>query len=145
MIDITHFLTDDHEYCDGLFAEAENAVGADDWTRAGECYAAFMQAVQRHFEREEAILFPAFEERTGMTGGPTLVMRDEHAQMRNAMEGMAEAMSRHDRSAYLGLSETLLMLMRQHNLKEERILYPMADQALPDADAVVARMADLAA
>lgn len=144
MTDIAHYLTDDHEFCDGLFAEAENAVCADDWAGAGERYAAFAQAVQRHFAREENVLFPEFEARTGMTGGPTVVMRDEHAQMRNAMEGMAAALAQHDRSAYLGLSETLLMLMRQHNLKEERILYPMADQALPDAEAVVDRMAELA-
>lgn len=144
MTDITHYLTGDHDYCDGLFAEAENAVGAGDWPRAAEAFAAFMPAILRHFAREEGILFPEFEARTGMTGGPTQVMRDEHDQMRNTLEGMAATVSRHDQAGYLGLSETLLMLMRQHNMKEERILYPMADQALPDADSVVARMADVA-
>lgn len=145
MTDISHYLTQDHEHCDNLFAEAENAVSASDWPRAGERFTAFMQATLRHFKCEETILFPEFEARTGMPGGPTQVMRLEHEQMRNALEGMAAAVAGHDARAYLGLSESLLMLMRQHNLKEERILYPMADQALTDAaSTLVARMADVA-
>lgn len=142
---ITHYLAEDHEYCDNLFAETENAVGAADWEAAGDRYAEFMSATLRHFAREETVLFPAFEVGTGMTGGPTLVMRDEHAQMRNTLEAMATAVARRDARAYLGLAETLLMLMRQHNMKEERILYPMADQALPEAAALVGRMASVTA
>lgn len=141
MNEITEYLTEEHEHCDSLFAAAENAVGEGDWALAGERFAAFQDDTLRHFEHEEAILFPEFEACTGMAAGPTMVMRDEHAQMRDAMEGMATALAGRDARAYLGLSETLLMLMRQHNLKEEQILYPMADRALPDGAALVARMA----
>ena len=145
MNDIAHYLSEDHEHCDTLFAEAENAVGQMNWQAAADHYAEFMRATLRHFAREETILFPEFEARTGMAGGPTQVMRLEHEQMRDALEGMAAAVSGHDADGYLGLAETLLMLMRQHNLKEERILYPMADQAMSDtAAALVARMADVA-
>ncbi len=31
---------------------------------------------------------------------------------------------------YLGYAETLLIMMQQHNLKEENVLYPMCDQHL---------------
>jgi hemerythrin-like domain-containing protein len=144
MNEISHFLTEDHERCDLLFAQAENAVAAGDWGEVNRGFAEFMAATLCHFAREETLLFPEFEANTGMAGGPTQVMREEHDQMRNALEAMAEAILRHDASAFLGLSETLLMLMRQHNLKEERILYPMADQALPDAAVLVGRMAALA-
>jgi iron-sulfur cluster repair protein YtfE (RIC family) len=59
---------------------------------------------------------------------------------------MHGALERADGAAYLGLSETLLMLMRQHNMKEENILYPMADQALAGEQAdLVARMEPLQA
>ncbi|MFA5083260.1 MAG: hemerythrin domain-containing protein [Hydrogenophilaceae bacterium] len=143
MNEITDYLTEDHEHCDRLFAEAENAVDAGDWTRVAKRFAAFRQDSLRHFAREEGILFPAFEARTGMVGGPTLVMREEHEQMRNTLEAMAAAVTGRDAHAYLGLSETLLMLMRQHNMKEERILYPMADQAMPDGAALVARMVEV--
>ncbi|MCU0842505.1 MAG: hemerythrin domain-containing protein [Thiobacillaceae bacterium] len=141
MSTISQYLTEDHEHCDALFAEAENAVARGDWTTAASGFRRFEDDTLRHFEREEEILFPTFESRTGMTGGPTFVMRQEHGQMREVLAAMSGALERHDSGAYLGQSETLLMLMRQHNLKEEQILYPMCDRALADqADALVDRM-----
>lgn len=130
MADITHYLTADHTHCDDLFAEAENAVASADWQSGQTHFQAFSAATLRHFKREESVLFPAFEARTGMSHGPTAVMRGEHVEMRETLQAMDQALAKHDTDAYLGLAETLLMLMRQHNLKEEQILYPMADQAL---------------
>lgn len=137
MPQITRLLTDDHDHCDQLFATAENAVQARDWTHAEAAFAAFSQALARHFAAEEQTLFPAFEARSGMSGGPTFVMRSEHLQMRELVAQMAAAVERRDDASFLGVSETLLMLMRQHNLKEEQILYPMTDRVLAgDADLV---------
>lgn len=133
MTEITRRLSDDHNHCDDLFAAAESAVGKRHWDAAERLFAVFRNALARHFAAEEEVLFPAFESRTGMLAGPTQVMRSEHRQMTDLVERMAEAIARRDEAAYLGESETLLMLMRQHNLKEEQILYPMADRALgPD-------------
>ncbi len=129
------YLTHDHHACDDLFAAAENAVAAGDWARAAQEFERFNASMRRHFSMEEDVLFPAFEERTGMSGGPTFVMRAEHQQMRALLAEMHAALSRRDGQAYLGQSETLLMLMRQHNMKEENILYPMSDQALTDRQA----------
>ena len=50
--------------------------------------------------------------------------------MRALLTELAAACAAHDREAYAGVAETLLMLMQQHNMKEENILYPMCDQAL---------------
>jgi len=130
MTRIAQYLTDDHEHCDALFAEAENAVAQADWPRAAGQFQAFARDTLRHFAREEEVFFPAFENRTGMSGGPTFVMRQEHDQMRDTLTAMEQAIQAKDARQYLGLSETLLMLMRQHNMKEENILYPMLDQAL---------------
>lgn len=138
---IAPYLTAEHHHCDALFAEAENAVAARDWPEAQGRFQAFRQATLTHFEREEGVLFPDFEARTGMSDGPTRVMRAEHVQMRQTLAAMAGALARRDETVYLGLSETLLMLMRQHNMKEEQILYPMSDQALAaEAGEVVGRM-----
>jgi iron-sulfur cluster repair protein YtfE (RIC family) len=58
---------------------------------------------------------------------------------------MEQALAKRDADAYLGLAETMLMLLRQHNMKEEQMLYPMADQALADsASAMVRNMESLA-
>ncbi|MEW5892939.1 MAG: hemerythrin domain-containing protein [Pseudomonadota bacterium] len=130
MPQISALLAQDHNACDELFAEAENRVADKAWPDAASRFAEFRAAMARHFSAEEDTLFPAFEARTGMSGGPTQVMRAEHAQMRELMEQMQAAIERQNDSAFLGLSETLLMLMRQHNMKEEQILYPMTDRTL---------------
>lgn len=68
-------------------------------------------------------------------------MRAEHAQMRQTLADLGSALARRDAQVYLGLSETLLMLMRQHNMKEEQILYPLSDRALAaEGDTLVERM-----
>ena len=58
--------------------------------------------------------------------------RELNQQMSGLLQEMDAALARTDGQAYLGQSETLLMLMRQHNMKEENILYPMSDQALAE-------------
>ena len=77
------------------------------------------------------MLFPAFEAATGMTdSGPTFVMRMEHEQMRGLLEQMGTALERGDHDALLDQGDTLLMLIQQHNQKEEGMLYPMSERAL---------------
>jgi len=79
---------------------------------------------------EEEVLFPAFETASGSTMGPTSIMRHEHEQMRNLFAEMDQAIDTQSADDYLGASETLLVLMQQHNAKEEQILYPMTDRVL---------------
>jgi hemerythrin-like domain-containing protein len=129
---IVDFLGGDHRACDDLFASAEVAVAQKNWDSARSLFERFQTAMAHHLTMEEDVLFPAFEARTGMRTGPTEVMRMEHAQMRGLLQEMAGAVTNADESRYLGLSETLNMLMQQHNLKEENMLYPMSDQVLGD-------------
>ena len=123
-------LPDHHRHCDDLFVAAEDAAQRGDWTAAAAAFAHFHNQMKAHFEAEEGLLFPAFESATGMSGGPTQMMRHEHEQMRGLLAGLAAACSAHDADGYAGAAETLLTLMQQHNMKEEKILYPMCDRAL---------------
>ena len=142
MSTILDFLGSDHRACDNLFASAEAEVAQNNWDSARSLFEQFEQAMARHLAMEEDVLFPAFEERTGMRAGPTEMMRMEHAQMRELLQEMARAVAAGDRDNYLGLSETLNMLMQQHNLKEENMLYPMSDRVLgADSDSVIRAMA----
>jgi len=145
MSTIVDFLGGDHRACDDLFASAEVAVAQKNWDSARSLFERFQTAMAHHLTMEEDVLFPAFEARTGMRTGPTEVMRMEHAQMRGLLQEMAGAVTNADESRYLGLSETLNMLMQQHNLKEENMLYPMSDQVLGDErDSVIRAMQAIA-
>lgn len=127
---ISAFMTSNHHVCDELFASAEESVGNGDWAKGNSEFSAFLVAMKQHFAMEEEVLFPAFDEKTGMDMGPTFVMRSEHKQMNKVFDSMHQALAAKDGDGYLGLSETLLMLMQQHNMKEEQMLYRMIDQHL---------------
>lgn len=126
---IGNYLSSDHRRCDDYFAAAEECSAKQDWAAATASFEQFQSGLIHHFEMEEQVLFPAFERATGNTQGPTQIMRREHEQMRELFAGMAAAIAAKDADEYAGLSETLLILLQQHNLKEEQVLYPMSEQA----------------
>jgi len=130
MTGIRDFMTGDHRRCDDLFAAIEQAVAAKQLAAAREAFAQFRVAMLAHFDGEEQALFPAFEERTGMRMGPTQMMRMEHAQMRELMDDAGRALDGGKAEDYFGVAETLLIMMQQHNMKEENVLYPMCEQHL---------------
>ena len=45
--------------------------------------------------------------------------------MRTMVEQIRTALSARDMQEFLGLAETLMLLIQQHNMKEEQILFPM--------------------
>ena len=130
MTTIRNFMTEDHRHCDDLFADAEQAVGKKNLAAAKAAFEHFQQAMLAHFNTEEKTLFPTFEAKTGMSMGPTQVMRMEHVQLRELMSNAAQALNDERSEDYLGLADTLVIMMQQHNMKEENILYPMCDQHL---------------
>jgi len=128
---ISQFMTNEHRECDTIFAEAEQAAANGDWEKAEKAFLKFSNETLRHFKREENELFPAFEAQTGNTQGPTQVMRYEHDQVRGLIGKMAEALETQDKDAYLSLCESMMILLQQHNMKEEQMLYAMCERVLP--------------
>ncbi|HAF44613.1 MAG TPA: hemerythrin HHE cation-binding protein [Gallionellaceae bacterium] len=145
MMTISELLTPQHKHCDDLFAATEAAAAKGEWVAASAGFDGFRAAMLRHFALEEEIMFPAFEARTGMTQGPTAVMRSEHRQMTGLLDQLAHALAVKEGDAFLGEADTLLTIMQQHNIKEEQMLYRMADQVLATVmEEVVGRMRAMA-
>ena len=141
MSSISTVFTEQHHACDTIFADAEAAVADANWPLAEEKFNAFADAMACHLGNEEEVLFPAFEQKSGMMGGPTGVMKYEHIQMRGLIDEMKADVEKKDREHYLSASETLLILMQQHNVKEEQMMYAMCDRALGgDAEELMATM-----
>lgn len=143
MHEIGSFMAKDHRSCDDLLAAVEHSVANSAWERAQSDFIRFRVALLNHFEAEELILFPLFEKRTGMYRGPTQVMRGEHGQMRQLLAAAEAALAERNADDYAGNAETLLIMLQQHNVKEESVLYPMCDQQL--ADQVETLLAELQA
>ena len=134
---IADYFAAEHRDCDEVFAVAEEAAQIGDLAGCQVRFQQFQTAMERHFQKEEQELFPAFEEASGIVMGPTRVMRLEHQQMREIFVAMNDVLASGDLEEFLGQAETLLILMQQHNIKEEQMLYPMCDRALGGAAASV--------
>jgi hemerythrin-like domain-containing protein len=145
MSSISDFMTQDHRACDDLLAWAEESIAKGSWDKAAEQFGKFRSETERHLAIEENSLFPAFESKTGMTMGPTQIMRSEHQQMRKVFDDIAQNIAAQDKDGCLGLTETLMVLMQQHNMKEEQVLYRMMDQSLGNEAASLLERAGAAA
>jgi regulator of cell morphogenesis and NO signaling len=124
---ISAFYEQDHDQLDELFKTFQK-LKRSDFAKAKEAFKAFKFGLQRHIVWEEDLLFPLWEEKTGMSeGGPTFVMRAEHRLIGQQLETIhgkvAEQNPDSDQEEHM-----LLELLGSHNRKEERVLYPAIDQ-----------------
>jgi len=128
---ISAFFEQDHRDCDARWADVEELLDTQDVDAASTAWQKFEKGMRRHIAMEEEVLFPAFESAARMGGGgPTAVMRMEHKQMLGLLEQIGTAMESGDAEQALDIGDTLLMLIQQHNIKEEGMLYPMAENVL---------------
>jgi hemerythrin-like domain-containing protein len=109
----------------------EKAIMTDDWKSAATLANEFELAMYHHFSVEEEYLFPAILSASAQASGPIRVMTMEHEQMRHLISNLSKAVSQQSRADALGMTDTLLVTMQQHNMKEEHVLYPMADSSVP--------------
>lgn len=124
---ITSHYETDHDRLDNLFKNFQQYKRTD-FTKAKEFFKQFMFGLQRHIIWEEDILFPLFEQKTGMTqGGPTFVMRSEHRQIKKHLESIHEKVKARNPESEEE-EQLLLNVLSMHNQKEENILYPAIDR-----------------
>jgi iron-sulfur cluster repair protein YtfE (RIC family) len=138
---VTAILGQDHRRLDGLLADAKRALTAGERPRAAALFAAFRDGLERHIVAEEEVLFPAFEALTGITTGPTRVMRAEHADIRAYLAEVANRLAAGGGEGLATPLASLTALLYAHNGKEERILYPATDRAAGAAGTLAALVA----
>lgn len=124
-------LVKQHQECDDQLNRVEAALHKADLASAGRNFRLFDEQLEHHFRLEEERLFPAFEKETGMTNGPTVVMRGEHAEIRQLRDQAMNEIEQGQVEAALASIDTLNVLIQQHNVKEENILYPMCGGSIP--------------
>jgi len=140
MESISSYMQQDHVVIDGIAERAVGAAEARDWGVLARDGAEFLRRLRQHIEVEENVLFPAFEQRTGMSaGGPSVQMREEHEQMQPILAQMQSAVAAQDGAGYQRATKALLDILMPHNQKEEQMMYPMLDEAMgEDAQALLA-------
>ncbi|MCD6674100.1 MAG: hemerythrin domain-containing protein [Burkholderiaceae bacterium] len=135
---INDYMMGDHRVCDAIFERADRAAEKGDFAELEREATDFLRRIAAHIEMEERLLFPAFEERTGMgAGGPTATMKDEHRSMEGLFEQMRDAIGARNAAAYRAASAQVMEILVPHNQKEEQMMYPMLDSALGDEAAAL--------
>lgn len=130
---IRSYFEEDHDRLDELF-KSFRELKRSDYPKAKEAFKQFKFGLQRHIVWEEDLLFPIWEQKTGLTeAGPTQVMRAEHRQIGALLEDLHEKVKAQNPESDQQ-EERLLAVLASHNLKEERILYPAIDKVLEDSE-----------
>lgn len=141
---VSELLGSDHRQIDEILVEAKRGSAAGDAPRAADRLREFQRGLLRHMVAEEEVLFPALETSTGgRAGGPISVMRHEHTEMRRLIEDLVATLTRGDTEDATRRFGELTALLFAHNGKEERILYPMADNAAQADGSLSALLAKL--
>ncbi len=117
--------------------DAGNRIPPKHFAQMMEFFRVFVD--QCHHGKEEECLFPAME-KVGIPrdGGPIGVMLDEHAVGRQCVKEMGDAMALYghdDPAAIRGLSRSgakYVELLTAHIEKENGILFPIAEEHLPE-------------
>lgn len=101
---------------------------------------AFIKDLEPHSEKEETILFEAMAQYIGKENGPLAVMEYEHEQARinlkNFMKKMAnrDSMSKEQIDESCEYAKNAYLVLRDHFMKEETVLFPMAERLLSEGE-----------
>ena len=121
------YFRNDHDRLDALL-QSFQTLKRRNCSKAKEAFTQFKSSLERHIRWEEELLFPLWEEKTGMSdGGPTFVMRHEHRRIEEQLQAIDRNITG-DNADNTEPEQALLALLAAHNLKEERVLYPAIDQ-----------------
>jgi len=128
---VTEYFESDHRRLDAIYDRFQDEFRAGEWEAAEADFREFRLGLKRHIKAEEEILFPTFEEKTGMVdAGPTFVMRMEHKDIQDYLDRVLEGAEAKDPARTKDAAALLTGILADHNMKEEHILYPESDSFL---------------
>jgi len=131
---ITSFARREHRRLDAILRRASAEVEAGQVEAAQASCVAFHRGLCLHIATEEQLLFPLFEARSGMVGGATATLRQEHREIEAAARLMCEALRRDDPVRFREGLRLLEAVRPEHESKEEHVLYPTTDHMLSDRE-----------
>jgi hemerythrin-like domain-containing protein len=141
----TEILMEEHRVIERVLTALERAAGR--LSRGEDVYLRFFIGTTvfiknfvdgYHHKKEEGVLFPALVE-NGLNdeAGPVAMMLAEHEEERRLSQRMRQMTERlqagdaHARDLVIQSGLGYVRLVRQHIIKEDKVLFPMADKVIP--------------
>ena len=131
MQEVLKIMDKEHSEIENLYKKFLSLINTGD-KKAIDIFIRFRTLLIKHFQWEEKILFPLFEENTGLTGEDiSFVLRNEHAQIKKIFlnkidEKIAQGKFNEIKKFMVGLEEMLKM----HRNLETELFYPWFDDTL---------------
>ena len=104
--------------------ELKTSQSVNNGTGLKEIVFTIAHAVEKHGELEEQFLFPELEPYLGKEAGPLAVMELEHNEIRKITSVLQET---HDSRIIRIEAAKFIAFLRDHIAKEEKVLFPMAE------------------
>lgn len=133
--EVAEALSWDHDRLHDLERAAWAARERGDFATAAANFADFANGLRRHIGFEDDLLFPEFEERSGIgpDAGPTAVLRAEHREIEALLAELEVGVG--DPAGDVEVRwRQLERVLEDHNVKEEAVLYPGTDQLLSESE-----------
>lgn len=128
---ISAFFQNDHREIDAILERVAFGYPPE----ALEAFQEFHERLERHIHWEEGILFPAVASKAPpLAMGPIRVMKMEHEEIRKHKAAALDALKKGDGESARTHSDAMLGVLKEHNAKEEQVLYPACDQLLSSAE-----------
>jgi iron-sulfur cluster repair protein YtfE (RIC family) len=126
----TAYLASDMDRLEKRLESVTRCMAAGELARVRVELEAFERGFARHMRIEEELLYPVFDARAGMLGGPTATLRLEHDDLRAALQEMRAALAARDPEAFGGALRSFRSTLGGHRSKEERMLFPAMERLL---------------
>lgn len=136
---ICDYLSHDHQLCDTLFMQTQASIDRHDWAEGAAGFRRFDNVLRQHIRMEEKVLFPAFLRSMRQADIPISMLHVEHLRIQALLDRMSGALQRLDAVNFFLHAETMTMLLEQHHMKEEEMLYPLLDKILLDRRQAIIR------
>ncbi|MFQ5514020.1 MAG: hemerythrin domain-containing protein [Myxococcota bacterium] len=129
---ITEILSREHQVVLSRLAELERALDVYAEEVLCDTLRFFDEVVTLHRRKEEEILFPALSAHFPPDAGPIACMLDEHREEKRHLQGLSQALDVGDREKIIIHGRSIVDLLRQHIMKEDHVLFPMAERLLDE-------------
>ncbi|MBI4512156.1 MAG: hemerythrin domain-containing protein [Deltaproteobacteria bacterium] len=142
--DFTQGLSQEHMLVLEELDMLERALKAKDLPRIAGTLRFFDEKVALHRRKEEEILFPALAKFPPIAHGPIACMLEEHREEKRLLEEIRHSLDAIEKGgdAWARLRASVagvLSLLRAHIMKEDKVLFPLAERTLVEEDAAKVR------
>ena len=137
MIKITTLLSEEHQEVLRKLKRLEDGLEPYDEGVVRETIRFFEERLVLHRRKEEEVLFPTLGRHIGTEDGPIHCMLEEHSLEKQYIDVIRTALAEGSpgtQERIIDADRAILSLLRDHIVKEDNVLFPLAERTLSEGE-----------